>query len=175
MFLRKDFFFIRHGQTDYNLGIPTEGPSDDLSLNQTGKAQAQSIEPIIAALPISTICHSPLKRAKQTKEIISGRLSVRSVEIPELSECSPAIWREMTALGLQAYILAEGTVRAFMDQVKTGINRALAEKGPVLIVAHGGVHWAMSCLMSVEHEWSIDHCIPVHFTIQGAFWTAQKL
>jgi hypothetical protein len=30
--------------------------------------------------------------------------------------------------------------------------------------------------MEVEHEWSIDNCVPVHFTVeQSGQWRAKKL
>ena len=57
---KKEFYFIRHGQTDDNI-FHCKVDHDDVSLNTTGFQQAQNIEPIIANLPIQSICFSPLK------------------------------------------------------------------------------------------------------------------
>lgn len=175
MIIKKEFYFVRHGQTDYNKNASKED-HDDVSLNDTGRQQAASIESIIATLPIKTICVSPLKRAKETKEMISARFAADHFEILGLSECSAAIWHEMTSLGAQASSSDKLIVKNFMHQVLAGVNEALSQPGPVLIVAHGGVHWAMCCHMNVEHEWAIDNCIPVHFSYtEDGTWKAKKL
>lgn len=175
MILRKEFYFIRHGQTDHNKSTPRLD-NEDISLNDTGWKQASEIESIIAALPIKTICFSPLRRAKETKEVISARLFAQHCELPDLAECSGQVWEEMTTIGAEAYLTRQEPVKVFMQQVLTGINQALSQPGPVLIVAHGGVHWAMCCYMNVEHEWAIDNCIPVHFFFgEDGRWQAKKL
>lgn len=176
MIAKKEFYFVRHGQTDGNLFLlKTYG---DISLNETGREQARAIEPLIASLPIKTICCSPLKRAKETKEICCARLmdSVHHSEIPDLTECDAEIWKKMTSLGRHAHLSTEEPVYSFMQRVKKGIDQALSQEGPVLIVAHGGVHWAISCLIGVEHEWVIGNCVPVHFSLSSADeWVARKL
>jgi len=174
MIHKKEFYFLRHGQTDHALGLLTD--QYDIPLNPFGRQQASAIEGLIASLPVKTICFSPLKRAKETKEITTTRLQANKCEIADLKECTGNIWEEMTSLGPQAHLKATGSVQAFIEQVIKGMNQALSHPGPVLIVAHGGVHWATCCLMDVEHEWVIDNCIPVHFTL-GADerWKAKKL
>jgi uncharacterized phosphatase len=176
MILNKEFYFLRHGQTDGNLNVSLKTSHGDISLNATGIAQAENIEPMISDLPIKTICFSPLKRAKQTKDICCSRLhSVSQHELPNLSECNPEIWQKMTSLGSEASLSTIEPVFSFMQRVRTGINEALAKEGPVLIVAHGGIHWAMCCFMQVEHNWIIDNCVPVHFSFVENRWVARKL
>lgn len=176
MIEKKEFYFVRHGQTDYNV-FKCKVDHEDVSLNQVGFLQAQTIEPLVADLPVKSVCFSPLKRAKETKEIISARLDVIHHEIPDLGECTMQIWKEMTQLGSDAFNNSSEPVRAFMQRVADGINQALSCEGPVLIVAHGGVHWAACCLMGIEeHEWIIGNCLPVHFSLQQeGFWRARKL
>jgi len=174
MFLQKEFYFVRHGQTDHNTG-KIIGDHIDVPLNDFGREQARIIEPIIAALPIETVCFSPMKRAKETKELITPRLQVRHVEIANLTECSTNVWIKMTSLGRNALTTDDENVRSFIEQVRMGVNEALQQPGTVLIVAHGGVHWAMSCLMGGEHEWKIDHCIPVHFSLHENRWKAKRI
>ncbi|MBS0656402.1 MAG: histidine phosphatase family protein [Verrucomicrobia bacterium] len=176
MIIKKEFYFVRHGQTDYNASSAKVDHAD-VSLNTMGLKQAQDIEPIIASLSIKSVCYSPLKRAKETKEILSARLAATQYEIPELGECTSQIWRDMTTYGSDAYESPHTHVKAFMNQVVHGINQALSFEDPVLIVAHGGTHWATCCLMGItDHNWIIDNCLPVHFFIgHDSQWKAQTL
>ena len=179
MILQKDFYFVRHGQTDHNTiegKLKGEHPGDT-PLNETGRNQARSILPVISSLPIKTICSSPLKRAQETKEIISSNLQVPDHALEDLGECSALIWKEMTQPGMYSLPPKEGVANQFLSQVQNGINQALSLPGPLLVVSHGGVHWAICCLMGIkEHEWVIGNCVPVHFSIgKNGKWTAKKL
>lgn len=173
-----EFYFVRHGQTDHNL-LEGKNKGDhhaDIPLNLTGRSQARAIEPLIATLPIRTVCSSPMKRAQETKAIISERLIVDHYDIAHLGECSTKIWMAMSKLGMYAPLPEEGDARCFMDQVREGLDRALALPGPLLIVAHGGVHWATCCLLGIEgHSWAIENCAVVHFTKNQDKWSARKL
>ncbi len=177
MLLKKEFYFIRHGQTDSNLNPFVKRNVEDIPLNETGIVQAHAIEPLIATLPVKNICFSPLKRAKQTKDICCSRLgSIAQHELSNLSECTQQIWKEMTGLGPSAISHLEEPVFSFMQKVRIGVNEALSKEGPVLIVAHGGIHWAICCFMQVEHDWVIDNCVPVHFSVSTeGLWKAKKL
>jgi uncharacterized phosphatase len=179
MVSKKEFYFVRHGQTDLNLGDgknkqdhPKETP-----LNKTGREQAFMIEPIVALLPIQTICASPMQRAQETKEIIAARLQAPHHQIQDLGECTGQVWNSMSNLGMYSLIPIEGEVRLFMERVRAGLNHALSLPGPALIVAHGGVHWAICCLMDIKnHEWAIHNCGVVHFSVNDQEkWTALKL
>lgn len=179
MLLRKEFYFVRHGQTDHNLleGNEKGDHTGDISLNATGQSQAIAIEPLIATLPIETICTSPMKRAQETKEIIAKSLRSPQVEIEELSECSSNVWREMVRYGMGALMPNDKEVHHFIERVKKGLNRALELGGPSLIVAHGGVHWAVCWLMGIQnHDWRLENCGVVHFFSQETKgWGAKKL
>ncbi len=176
MIYPKEFYFIRHGQTDYNIS-GEKLDHEDVSLNMTGRNQAYAVEPLIASLPIKSICCSPLKRAKETKEIISSKLQATHYEIPELGECSVQIWNDMNACRPNALKSSLKHVNTFIEQTLIGINQALSVEGPVLVVAHGGIHWAICCLMEIEnHTWLIDNCLPLHFSIDTeGHWGARKL
>ncbi len=176
MITQKEFYFIRHGQTDGNAAAVKQDHGD-ISLNSMGREQARMIEPIVASLPVKTICYSPLKRAKETREIACSSLIATHAEVTNLSECNTQIWQEMTTLGKQAKSTLNEPVYSFMQRVLKGINEALACHGPVLIVAHGGVHWAACCLMEIDHhDWMIDNYIVTHFSIkEDGRWTARKL
>lgn len=175
MILQKEFYFVRHGQTDYNLLTNGSDHPPHIPLNATGRTQARAIEPVVASLPIKTVCFSPMKRALETKEIITERLLAEHSEIADLGECSGPVWEKMSRLRSQEALFGEEQVSNFVQRVKKGLNMALSQKGPVLIVAHGGVHWAICGLMNIlSHDWAIDNCIPVHFSFSEK-WVAKKL
>lgn len=176
MILQKEFYFVRHGQTDGNVAV-IKADYGDIPLNPTGREQARAIEPLVATLPVKTVCYSPLRRAVETREIACTRLLVNHAEVVNLSECNKQIWTEMTAIGKEAHKSTQEPVYGFMQRVLSGINQALSCEGPVLIVAHGGVHWATCCLMEIdEHNWVSENCVVTHFIPrEDGSWSARKL
>jgi probable phosphoglycerate mutase len=179
MIPKKEFYFVRHGQTDHNLsdGSNKTDHPPEIPLNQTGKEQAITIEPIIALLPVKTVCASGIRRVQETKDIIVNRIQAPHYEIHDLGECSTAIWREMTKLGMYSSPPTEGPAYRFMERVRKGLMQALSFPGPCLIVAHGGVHWATCCIMNIQnHEWTLENCGIVHFSLDASQnWIAKKL
>jgi probable phosphoglycerate mutase len=80
----------------------------------------------------------------------------------------------MTALSFKARHLH---VREFLERTYHGFQKALSYEGPVLIVSHGGIHWALCYLMDItDHEWVVDNCLPIHFFIgPDGLWKVKKL
>lgn len=157
---KQEFYFVRHGETEHNAKQIIH-LSTDIPLNPKGRRQAETIRPLIETLPIQTICVSPLLRAQETKNIISANIKCPVVVIKELEECDGDTWLNMISEDHNS-ILKEN-VKRFFERTIEGINKSLSHAGPVLIVAHGGIHWAMCHHMDVEHQKLIDNCIPVHF------------
>lgn len=71
----RSFYFIRHGQTDWNKEERLQG-SLDIPLNETGIAQAKAAAELTKDLPIDLIITSDLSRAKDTTDIINKTLQV---------------------------------------------------------------------------------------------------
>lgn len=165
MIAKKEFYFVRHGQTEHNISF-AKTDHTDISLNATGRTQALNAAPLIQQLPFQTICCSPLKRAKETKELLTpGR---EHQEIHDLGECTAEIWSAMISLGIHALDKGSSAVRNFLERTKNGLNQALRYPGPVLIVAHGGIHWAVCYWLNIQdYDWIIDNCKPVHFSINA--------
>lgn len=149
MMLEKDFYFVRHGQTDWNLAHRAQGQTD-VPLNEEGRRQAHQAAKAAAQLEIGTICCSPLSRALDTAQIIQGENGARIEILDELIECSwgeregerRGVWYEAWKRGLETPPGAE-PYDEFIERARGAINRALGFPGPVLIVAHGGVYWAV--------------------------------
>lgn len=63
-------YFVRHGQTDWNLEHKIQG-SIDIELNESGKKQAMEMQEKLKDVHFDAIFCSPLVRAKETAEIIA--------------------------------------------------------------------------------------------------------
>lgn len=66
----RNFYFLRHGQTDWNLEGRFQGQSD-IPLNATGLKQAQNAAQLLKQYPIDRIISSPLDRAIKTADIVA--------------------------------------------------------------------------------------------------------
>lgn len=164
---RKEFYFIRHGQTDANGNPRVKLIDADLPLNANGRAQALASRQAVLSLPIQTICCSPMQRAKETKELLlDGK---PAIEVPALSECPARIWTNMAQLeegsGYQYCLETE----SFLPRAMRGVQAALEQEGTPLIVSHGGIHFALCYHLKIEnHPWRIGNCVLVHFRPVGA-------
>ncbi len=70
------FYFVRHGETNWNKMHQALCDQDDIPLNETGLLQATNISKDLSTLGITKISASPLMRAKQTAEIINRHIEV---------------------------------------------------------------------------------------------------
>jgi probable phosphoglycerate mutase len=143
------FYFLRHGETDWNHQRIIQGQTDT-PLNALGAQQAEAVAPHVVALPIATICTSSLARAKRTGAIVNRALQKPIVAFDDLREChlgkiqgepSNGAWRAAWVNG--GPMPGGETFAEYTARVIRGFNQALAQPGPVLIVAHGGNFWAL--------------------------------
>lgn len=78
--------FIRHGQTDWNRDGLLQG-STDIPLNDTGRDQARDAIMTLRSLPWDAVVSSPLRRARETAQIVADGLGIRLGDAyPELVE-----------------------------------------------------------------------------------------
>jgi broad specificity phosphatase PhoE len=82
---KRSFYFLRHGQTDWNIAGRFQGHTD-IPLNEVGLAQARDAARILGQCPIDLIVASPLIRARKTAEIVSERLGKPLLFDDELKE-----------------------------------------------------------------------------------------
>lgn len=176
---KEEFYFVRHGQTDHNIieGKDKGNLNADIPLNETGRSQAKMIEPLISSLPIRSVCSSPLKRALETKQIITSIVEVDHYTIDELGECSAAIWNSLVEQGVGSPLPNDGMAGEFIERVRTGLRKTLTLPPRSLIVSHGGVHLALCAILAIEnHDWIIGNCVPVHFYLEDdGKWKAKKM
>ncbi len=163
----KDFYFLRHGETDWNREHRGMG-QQDIPLNSNGIRQAREAAEVLKNENILKICHSPLLRAKLTAEIIAEQINCSLVEIAELKECS---WGkqegQIKGRWLEDWILGEEiegaeSYQAFIQRAIRGIDRSLEEDGLVLIVSHGGVFWAVLQDAKIASRFDLQNAVPVY-------------
>ncbi len=157
-------FMTRHGQTDWNVQRRLQGRTDTV-LNDTGRSQADEVGKKIKDEDIDLIFVSPLKRAKETAEIINKYLNVDIIEDERLIERSFGKSEGFT----KEYIMEKSSefpeindiwnynknvdfndtekiqdlfkrVYDFLDE----ITEKYSDKN-ILIVAHGGISVALTC------------------------------
>ena len=161
------FYFLRHGQTDWNKQRLCQGQTD-IPLNATGVSQAQNARSLLAGMPIATICSSPLGRARQTAEIVNDTLNCPLVFIDGLQEIGfgefegqPVAHESYAALLADAENWGGESLDAFIERVVSALEQALAYPGPVLVVSHGGAYWAIQARFGIEIGDSIANAHPV--------------
>lgn len=167
MLRREPFYFLRHGQTDWNAERLCQGQTD-VPLNLNGIKQAHDAKTRLTGTPIATICSSPLGRARQTAEIINEALKCRLVIIDNLQEIyfaeaegKPLVSHAYDVLLRSAEIHGGESFEAFVERAIAGINQALGHPGPVLIVSHGGVFRAVQSHIRLDRESDITNGVPV--------------
>ncbi|MEK6712016.1 MAG: histidine phosphatase family protein [Nitrospinota bacterium] len=78
-------YLLRHGETDWNAQRRIQGVSDT-ALNATGLAQARALAGPLRGRSIAAFYSSPLRRARQTAEVLAGELGLGVRLEPRLSE-----------------------------------------------------------------------------------------
>lgn len=185
MIIQKPFYYIRHGQTDWNVERRFQG-SKDIPLNQTGIAQAHAAKDLMRGLPITHIYSSTLQRARVTADIVNEGLNLPIVGMDGLQEVNFGVfegklsphagfsndWRNgMTPDQAESYI--DFTARVF-----AAFNRVLEQEGTPLIVAHGAVFWPVHTHMNLGLEATLPNAQPVHLAppqIRRDRWTLTEI
>ncbi len=176
---RRGFWFLRHGQTDWNARGVSQG-AVDVPLNETGRAQAREAAPLLEGRGIIGIVSSPMSRARETAEIVNQTLKLPLDFEPDLREVmfggqegKPlAPWfqqwldGDFTPPGAESF--AQLTARA-----ADVMQRVLVRPGPLLVVSHGAIFRAMRGLMGVTVELGTANGIPIRCEPHGKAWLMQ--
>lgn len=151
----KPFYFIRHGQTDWNQRHIYMGQRD-IPLNAIGIKQAQEAADNLAHEAITHIFTSPLQRAQQTANIVNSTLNVNISVIDDFQECAWGLYEEQPIQPELFETWTKGRVwegvesfDVFAERVARGFQKTLKLPGPVLIVAHTGTYVALQKLLNI--------------------------
>lgn len=164
MLFEKTFYFLRHGQTDWNAKGLMQG-STDIPLNDAGRDQADAVRPHLDGLGIMSMCASPMSRAHETAQIAGADLDCPMTTIHDLREFSMGE-RDGTPFGPwffqwragNLHIEGAETRREFLDRAIVGLNEALEQPGPVLMVSHGGLFGAIKHYAGLDDSLMVKNC-----------------
>ncbi len=162
-----EFIFLRHGETDWNLRDVVQG-QQDVPLNATGRAQARAARELLARCEVATICSSPLARALETARIVQAARDCPLEIIDGLKEfglgkkegAPNGAWLRDWQRGAVVPEGAEPYGR-FIERALAAVNEALTRPGPVLIVSHGGVHWAVRQHARLDEDLEMVNGVPL--------------
>ena len=79
-------YYVRHGQTDWNLAQKMQGGESEKDLNATGIKQAQKTKQELENVKYDIIIRSPMHRAEQTADIINEDRNVEIIVDERLRE-----------------------------------------------------------------------------------------
>lgn len=188
--IKKKFYFVRHGKTDWNKNNLCHGQVD-IPLNQSGIEEIEQLSPLLIALPFSKIFTSPLLRAIQTAQVIQKNCSFPIEVIDALEERRwGSIEGAPSAEMYQVEELEEKNTSygshfdieprlVFKQRVLDGINSTLNEETP-LIVSHGRVFLILLEILDLPlirqiPNATVIECNPLHDKWQITFHSIEKL
>lgn len=171
------FYFLRHGQTEHNLKRICQGHAD-ISLNETGLAQADAAAPVLAAEKPVAIHASDLMRVRQTATPVAKLLGLDIKTDPRLRERAFGIYENQPIEG-QLWSFDHPsieTLEAFVDRSLEGFDRAL-KQDDVLVVTHGGLRRVLIGALGTDlADWTAHNALPMRFTrAKGSGWKADVL
>ena len=165
---RIPFWFLRHGETDWNAQGLSQGRTD-IPLNGVGLAQARRAAKTLAGIGgIATVVASPLVRAKVTAEIAAEALGLpvefdeglQEVNFGEQEGQPMGDWYDDWIAGHYTPDRAE-PFDALLARAVAAINRATARPGPVLVVAHGALFRALRLAFGHEPNVRTPNALPI--------------
>ena len=167
MLTQRTFWFLRHGETDWNARGLSQG-NVDIPLNAVGAAQALTAAGLLRGRGIHSIVTSPLSRAEDTAKAASAAIGRPYTLDEELRECSFGVqdgqpmgpWMDDWCLGT---FTPEGAEN-FMDlraRASRAVNRALELESPVLVVAHGALFRALRAEMNLAPNVRTPNAMPL--------------
>jgi probable phosphoglycerate mutase len=191
--LERSFYFLRHGETDWNKAGRIQGHTD-IPLNDTGRAQAEQVVSVLARAPIHRIVASTLTRAYETASIINAALQKPLAVDEGLKERH---FGDYEGLQIEEFDTLRGKLAEkglppeengypcppkgepyaqFRLRTMAAFQRNLEQfKGEnILFVAHGGVYRVLRrCLFTeLDHSGNVQ---PFHFEKRAQDWALINL
>lgn len=165
----KPFYFMRHGQTEWNKEHRCMG-NMDIPLNRLGEQQAFDALETLKEIKIDRIMSSPLIRAYRTAEIIGTHYKL-PIEIEHM--LLEANWGKLQGQpkddGASFMKWRQGitppnaeTFKEVKRRVSICLTQLLTSNKTVLIVSHGGVYWAILDLLNISYS-DISNCQIAYF------------
>lgn len=171
---RQKFYFIRHGETDWNKQGILMGQMD-IPLNETGLQQAQQAALIVNNHEYGLIFSSSLQRAFVTAQIIT-KSQARPIQVlhglKERGFPSGMLHDDLEHITTDNLTGNYEKWSDFSSRVMTSLDYVMSQKHqlPPLIIAHGGVLVAICQALNVTMP-TIANCQPLEFwQDEQGFW-----
>ncbi|MCL4561002.1 MAG: histidine phosphatase family protein [Chloroflexi bacterium] len=166
-------YWVRHGENPANITKEFSSHKVDYSLTPKGVLQAEQTADYFASRMIDAIYSSPLKRTRETAEIIARRLAMpvqimdefREIDVGELEgqPVVPELWQlhnsireqwfdgrqDLNFPGGENYLMLWKRMQAGLDQITDH-----QESGNLIVVSHGGL--LTSTLKDLIPEMKVD-------------------
>ena len=140
-------YVVRHGQTDWNLQKRAQGRKD-IMLNENGIEQARNLKESLNGIKFGKVISSPLKRAKETAEILAPGSVIEDNRIIErdFGEFEGLSAKEFDNDGFWSYkknctYKSAENIRDVFNRVYNFLDELENEHKDedVLVVTHGGI------------------------------------
>src|SRR5262249_24260627 len=132
---------VRHGETDWNAESRWQGQAD-VPLNERGREQARALaEGLAAGARIDIVYSSDLSRARETGEILAGRLGLDLILEPDLREIDVGSRQGRTWMEIDDGPDWDGEpIESHAGRIIDVLVRVAREheSARVLVVTHGG-------------------------------------
>lgn len=179
----RSFYFIRHGETEWNKERLFQGQTD-IPLNDTGREQAKEIADQVLQIDNAKFFSSPLQRAYETAEIILAEKRAPIQVLPDLMETH--------SVEAATFLLTQKGVDPLPSFAKMGEDKETKEEylarvrkaleyifknsmghTPV-IFSHGVVCTAICYLFDIPY-FKTPNCSLIHFKLEGTSFTPKIL
>lgn len=186
------FFFIRHGETDWNVQQRLQG-STDIPLNENGRLQAEIARNHFVQTTIDRIISSNLLRAWETATIINNTLNKNLHSHSDLQERNFGILEGLSRTEIEAHpseklfhdiTEANGRKLAFHSETLPDFDRRVANvitemigqhaNETILFVSHGGV-FASLCRMLLQETIHSQNAVPYRFLLTASGWELTRI
>ena len=158
MLLKNQFYFIRHGETEYNAKELCAGGTTDIPLNSTGISQAENLNVTLNQINFGAVFSSPLTRAMQTAKLATKQIprlhtNLREWELGDFEGTPANLFLNYIAdLPLEHVLPGGESKAAFFTRTIAAINEILTAHENPIIVAHGGTYWAILKALEFPHD-----------------------
>ena len=162
------FWFLRHGETDWNAQNLAQG-NVDTHLNEHGLQQARDAAALLVGREIASIVASPMRRAQQTAHIVSETLGLPIHDEPGLREVAFGIMegQPMLADWFNDWVAEKSTPaggETFVElrsRTTAALDQALDRPPLLLVIAHGAVFRSLRSAMGLPPNIRLPNAVPV--------------
>lgn len=185
--MRKKFYFVRHGESLWNVKRLCQGQTD-IALSPKGKKDAEYFAKTLSTLSVKTIISSPLKRAQQTAQIIREKLS--HTKLLFFEEFMERGWGKFEGISSQEMFAIEkkeetdpnflidptvASIESMKNRLQIGLDKVFSEESPALVVSHGRLLRTLCDVLCLPKLQKVKNLCLIEFVQEGGSWQMQIL